>query len=86
MTAETEDGATRNASWGLRILAVGGWTALCVFAWFLWVGHMAVSPDLVGPGSETALGMAACLATGCIGGGWLMGLSVALVLYSLLRR
>ena len=47
---------------------------------------MAVSPDLVGPGSETALGMAACLATVCIGGGWLMGLSVALVLYSLLRR
>ena len=76
----------KNTSWGVRLALVCGWTGLCAFIWFMWIGSMASQPDMAEPGNETALGLAACMATGCTGGIWFFGLVAALVVYGLIRR
>lgn len=78
--------AIKNTSWVIRLTLVGGWTLLCAVVWFLWIGSIASSPTLQGPENEASLGMAACMATGCVGAGWFGVLAVSLVIYALVRR
>lgn len=74
----------------LRVLAVLGWTGLCGVGWLLWIGGMTTIPlageGLSTRGSETALGCASCMVTGCVGGVWFFGLVVFLVVLLIVRR
>jgi hypothetical protein len=74
----------KNASWALRVGGLAGWTVLWVMLWVLWVGTMANDPNVAG--DDTALIMATCMATGCAGGAWFMGLCVFAVIYAVIRR
>ena len=80
------DAKTKNISVAVRILLVLGWTGLCALIWFAWIAGIAQSPDLQGPDNDVAIGMAACMVTGCTGGIWFAGLLTALVIYMLVRR
>mgnify|MGYP007046948837 CR=1 FL=1 len=82
----TDNDKARDASWGLRILLVLGWTGLCAFVAILWVGGMATTPAAQDPDAAAALGMASCIAVGCSGGVWFLGLIAGLVIYGLVRR
>lgn len=76
----------KNASWAMRLLMVGGWTAACGAVWLLWVGGIVDTAESQGPDADTAIGVASCLATGCVGSVWFGVLLVALVVYGLVRR
>lgn len=75
----------KNMSWVTRLALVGGWTAACAMIWFLWLGSMASSAEAQGM-DETAVGLGACMVTGCVGSVWFGVLLVALVVYALVRR
>lgn len=80
------DTDTKTISAAARWLIVLGWTGLCAFIWFAWIAGIAQSSDLQGPDNDVAIGMAACMVTGCTGGIWFAGLLTALVIYMLVRR
>ncbi len=65
-----------------RVAAVALWTAVCIGLLLLWIGAMSVSPAT----DPAAYGLAACMATGCVGTVWFGALIVALVVYGLVRR
>ena len=76
----------RKSSQLFRVLLVLGWTALCGVIWFVWIGVTASTDTMQSEGSETALGCAACMVTGCTGGTWFLGLVVFLVVWLIVRR
>ena len=83
---ENKEAAIKNTSWVIRLTLVGGWSLLCFVLWFLWVGSMVNSPEMQGAENETAVAMATCMATGCMGSVWFGALIVAMVIYMLVRR
>ena len=65
-----------------RVAAVALWTAVCIGILLLWIGAMGASPST----DPAAYGLAACMATGCVGSVWFAAMIVALVVYGLVRR
>lgn len=69
----------------IRLLGFIGWTALwfVYFLWQLWAIDSAVTGV---PDAEITRACGCIVAAGCSGGMWFVGVAVAAVVYSLLRR
>ncbi len=74
----------KNVSWVARIAGVLAWTAAWGLLFVFWVASMAQNPELAA--NDASLGMATCMAAGCTGGLWFMGLLVFAVIYAVIRR
>lgn len=75
--------------WTGKVVIAVLWTGLCGWLWLTMVYGMALHEPVPGTSAESnnmALGMAVTLTTGCVGGVWLLGCVVVLVLYALFRR
>jgi len=81
--------SVQTAFWAGKLGLALIWTITCAGFWILFLVAMVnqppppnTTPDM----ANTALGMAGCMATGCVGSVWLVGLIVLLVLYAIIRR
>lgn len=79
----------QNQLWIAKLVIAFLWTSACGLLWLMMILLMAAhqpSPGISAETSNAALGMAAVMATGCVGGVWLLGSVVLLVIYALVRR
>jgi len=69
----------------IRLVFFGGWTLLwaAYFLWQLWAVGSATEGT---PDADLVRSCGCIMAAGCSGGIWLVGVAVAAVVYSLLRR
>ena len=83
MGDETERGESiRTGLWTVKLLVVGGWTALCGLALLiLFLAFLDAGDSGSGDG---ALG--ACAMMGCTGGGWFCGMLAIVVVFAAIRR
>lgn len=87
--SDQEKNEINKAIWHGKVGMAAIWTAMCGFVWFFLLMSMASAgrdPMLSQEQDDAALGMAACLTTGCMGGVWLMGLLAVLTIYAIFRR
>lgn len=76
----------RNALWAGKLGLALIWTAFCGLLWLLWLTGTVDRMQMDGAGTDTAIGMAGCLVTGCMGSVWMGGLLLLLVVYAIVRR
>lgn len=68
-------------SQAVRVALVLGWSLMCGGFWLMWLATIANQP-----GDESVIAIAGCMATGCAGGAWVLGLAVLAMVYLIVRR
>lgn len=76
----------QNALWAGKLGLALIWSAFCTLFWLIWLTGTVDRMQMDGTGTDTAIGMAGCLVTGCMGSMWMGGLLLLLVVYAIVRR